>query len=235
VSIFKTNRNAPISPFDEALKISKKNGKDLEVANELFAYTTAIFTPTITKKISKKILSLDLSRIETLAIAAEFCKPPVTPDDLCLISQIYVYAGAKYRKQAIQYITQFIPQIDNYSGFPNDLVENADGVIIDQHQANIAIFYDYLGKCYEGEYDFQNALEAFQIGYSRAPYEVSGLLNISRIYMKQNKLDIALEKLRDGEKSEYYKGSYKEVLDRYISEMEDKIRRGYIYRPRKKK
>lgn len=212
----------------------KSSIMNFEIAKQIFSEVGGGIGPSKGKLLQQTVdlLQSGKTRIELLAIAADMCKPADTVEKLYYISKIYVYAGAKYRKEAIEYLSKFIDRIDEYHGFPNGTIRDYDGFIIDQRKANIASIYSDLGKCYEGEYMFENALKAYEKEYELTPYYPTGIINISNILIKQNNLESALKVLLEAKTSEFYKKSFKEILDKKISDVEAKISKGYVYKPR---
>ncbi|MBP0965477.1 MAG: hypothetical protein J5999_09340 [Oscillospiraceae bacterium] len=186
---------------------------------------------------AKRILKSCSGRQEVLLKAIELCgSEPDTPKKLYIVSHCYVYLGAAYRKQAIKYLEEYILKGAVWEGTPAARIRE-DGYILDQLKANQASVYSYLGKAYEGEYEFEKAETAYKSAESLAPYFAAYAVQTAETYIKRNNLQTALNYLEKYKKSTYYKknvNDYKLLLDNAISDINSKISKGYVYRPRKK-
>lgn len=110
------------------------------------------------------------------------------------------------------------------------------GYIIDQKKANIASAYTDLGNCLEGEYKFDEAIKCYKKAYSLTPYFPANLIKISQVFVKKNDLPKALDVLLSSKESPYCQlNEFRECIARYQSDVENKIKKGYVYKPRKQK
>lgn len=110
-----------------------------------------------------------------------------------------------------------------------------------------------LAKAYECEYMFNESIETLNLILSKYPNHSSSKVKISRIMVKQNNIDGAIEYLENCyeelKSNPYY---YEDILTNtvkldssnlsdlrcfpiYINELKDKKARRYIYKPRKRK
>jgi tetratricopeptide (TPR) repeat protein len=119
----------------------------------------------------------------------------------------------------------------------------------EERDIHLSDMYSYLGKAYEGEYEFEKALICYQKTQSLTPFWAAPYCHICSILIKQNKLNEAMKIYLDAKNSPYYtpfkfkspfgetytEDSFKIVIDKHIIELRDKIERGYIYKPRGKK
>ena len=180
------------------------------------------------------ILSSCKTRSEKLEKIAKLCEPAKTNEDLYYISKSYVWAGAQYRTAAIRYLLEYIEAGGFWEGLPDEKIP-MDGYVLDQKASNISSAYADLAKCYEGEYEFDKALEAYQKAYELLPYSVANLIGISTIYIKKNNLDKALAALEEAKNSTYYNiPDFSDVVDRHIVDVKIKIEKGYVYKPKRK-
>ncbi|WP_446715248.1 tetratricopeptide repeat protein [Caloramator sp. Dgby_cultured_2] len=60
--------------------------------------------------------------------------------------------------------------------------------------------YSDLGKCYEGEYDFDNALRCYKLANKMDPAMPSGYIRIAQIYTKLGQIDEAIKLLEQAKK-----------------------------------
>lgn len=181
------------------------------------------------------LLSDCTTRSEELIRIAELCIPAETPEELYLISKAYVWAGAKYRKTAIKYLEDYIAVGAFWDGLPDGKIQ-MQGYIFDQKAGNIASVWTDLGNCYEGELEFEKAYHCFEKAFSLIPYSPSNVVKMANVLVKKNELNNALLILENAKDSNYYKLlEFSSVIDKYILDIQEKIDRGYIYRPRKKK
>lgn len=133
------------------------------------------------------------------------------PEDQLAVGIAYEWEGAKYRQEAINYYEMFLA-----SGIKTKLI--GDWFI-----------YSSLSKLYEKEYLFDKAIDALykcieaNKGGNSADYT-----RIGDIYIKMN-IDKASSYYEDLKKTKSYL-RHKREIDLAIVELEDKIKRGYVYR-----
>lgn len=187
---------------------------------------------------AQKILNSCHSKQEILLKSIELCGPnPTTPKQLYIVSHCYVWLGAKYRPQAIEYLNKYIEAGAQWEGTPQGTIK-MDGYSVNQLNGNRASVYNYLGKAYEGEYDFDKAEEAYLNAEKLEPYCAGHSVCVSNIYIKKNNLDQAMQYLENKKALSYYKSNadnYKTLIDAAINDVSEKITKGYTYKPRKKK
>ena len=106
----------------------------------------------------------------------------------------------------------------------------------------------WLADCYEKDYQFDKALITYESMINILPNYSSGYIGKTSILTKTNHLDLALNWLKSIKKSHLYKtysyideignkyinNDFKDSIDKLINETESKIKKGYIYTPRKK-
>ena len=183
----------------------------------------------------KQVLKPCVTRAERFVKVAELCKPAETCEELYFISKSYMWAGATYRPLAIEYLKKYIEAGAFWEGLPSGVIK-MEGYEVDQKIANIADVYTNLGSCYEGEYMFSEALECFKNAYSLTPYFCGNIIKSVQVYIKMNNLQGALDFLESTKNNAYYALlDYKNSIDKCHSDVEEKIKKGYIYKPRKKK
>ena len=207
---------------------------DSEIALQLFESQCA--GGTIGKK-AQAILQECNSRQEILLTAIKYCGVnPTDAKSLYIISHCYVWLGAKYRTLAIKYLEAYISAGAVWQGTPNDTID-MDGYSFDQRKASKASVYNYLGAAYEGEYMFEKAEEAYTHAEELEPYFATYSVDRARTFVKRNDLKKALDYLQSKKDTQYYKKNideYRLLLDNAIDDINKKIEKGYVYKPRKK-
>jgi len=229
----------------------KKNVEDtLNLAQALFEslqLSTGFGTGPIYKK-AKQIIEKAKNRQEVLDKIIELCQNIEHPKAYYLIGTAYVWKGAKFRRQAIYYLEKYLEN-------PVEIKKsyyNREGKLIDGFTSGIQISYVYrdLAKCYEGEYEFEKALEYYQKAAELDPSVPSVYIHIAQVYVKMNNLDEAIRVLNKAKNSKYYTptkitdsldgsvyydNTFKITIDNYLKDLKEKKKRGYVYKPRKKK
>lgn len=215
-------------------KLISKSEADDDIALQLFESQGV---GGVVGRNAKKILSSCKDRKEVLLKAIELCgENPTTPKQLYIVSNCYVWLGAKYRVQAIEYLEKYINAGAVWSGTPKDIIK-FDGYSVNQFEANKASVYYDLGKAYEGEYEFEKAEQAYLNAEKIEPYFATYSVCVANTYVKRNDLQKALNYLENKKQGNYYKkniNDYKTLLDSAIDDVTKKIEKGYQYKPRKK-
>lgn len=175
------------------------------------------------------------TRAEEFVRIAELCLPATTNEQLYYASKSYVWAGASYRKEAIYYLEKYIESGATYEGTPSG-IRKMNGVTYDLKAMSISNVYSDLAKCYEGEYEFDKAIENYEKAASFSPHSLAFITSLANIYVKKNQLGKAKDILEAATNSGAYKDEeFRTAIDKHLIDINDKIKRGYIYRPRKKK
>lgn len=211
------------------MSVEKKH--EIEIAH---AYWSGSDKSEITQEL-ETLLSNCATRSEELEKIAELCIPAKTPEELYLVSKAYVWAGAKYRKEAIKYLNEYISVGAFWDGLPDGQIQ-MKGYTFDQKAGNIASVWSDLGTCYEGEFEFEKAYHCFEKAFSILPYSPSNLIKMSNILVKKNELNNALSLLQNSKNSIYYKlPEFASAINKTILDIQNKMEKGYVYKPRKKK
>lgn len=147
------------------------------------------------------------------------------------IAKAYELKGAKFRNQEIETYNLIFEKYQNFKG-SYDL-------------------FDKLGQAYEGEYEFEKALNCYLKAYNLQPSAPPIYCRLAQIYSKMNNLDMSISILTKAKKSQYYEpklsfispidkskhydNTFKLVIDSHLKKYEEKKEKGYVYKPRKKK
>lgn len=183
-------------------------------------------------KVQKFIKANNNVKKDSLLAAIQLCGEPNTPKKLYIVSSCYVMAGAEYRPKAIEYLLQYIDAGAVWEGTPKDFV-SIDGLIINQLDLNRAVTYCDLGKAYEGEYQFVDALYWYRRALEADPTSSPAVSYIADVYVKMNNIDEGLKFLREIKKSGYK--DMKLIANEKIKELREKKAKGYVYKPRPRK
>lgn len=180
---------------------------------------------TPTPEVRKILESCNYDRITILHREIDLCSGYHCPAAYAILSNAYIFLGASYRKQAIQYLTKYL--------------ENPCWIPCCEQYRNtyLAGRWSYLGKSYEGEYQFDLALKAYWCELKLTPSFPSPYIEIARVMRKKNQIDLAIQFLKAARKTKHYQNpcletQFRIVIDSHLSELESKRERGYVYRPR---
>lgn len=172
------------------------------------------------------------NRIATLKAAAQTIADPTSPKELYAVSKAYVWAGASCRKEAIEALTRYIKVGAYYDGLPSGDI-HIDGKVVSQKNANIAAVYSDLGQAYEGEYQYEDALAAYNKASEIMPFWASNYVKAAGVLSKLNRIDESISLLKKARPK--VANDDRAAIDKYLTEMIDKKAQGYVYRPRKSK
>lgn len=224
-----------------ALEIKKSTP---DIALELFS-TLGIGGGRELSSRAKRILSRCSHRTDVLKEMISLCPNPSSPKELYIVSTAYVWLGASYRKEAIKYLSRYIDAGAFWNGLPSDNI-NLFGYEENQRDLNVAKTYFDLGQCYEKEYMFDEAIVAYTKAYDHNPYFAYYTTCIANAYVKKGDYDTALNVLYEAKQSKYYREytyitcdsamhintDFINIIDATIIDINDKMKRGYKYRPR---
>lgn len=231
---------------------------ETNLANDLFTSLGVGGTYTYPKE-TDEILKKCHSRQEVLDKVLEYCIEADTPQKRYLLAKASSWSNAKYRKQSIYYITKYLNnelyeyQYKNISHFLNCIGYDSFKATAQEKEEtekriHISNIYQDLGKSCEGEYLFTDAKISYSKAVELTPFYAHCYIKLSQIYEKMNTLNEAMNVLISAKKSIYYPPytytdvlgkaytdtTFKEVIDRYIKELQEKIDKGYVYKARRK-
>lgn len=201
---------------------------------------------------SPQIIDSFSSRQERLDYAINLLKKYNTPQSRYYLCEAYHNSRVSHRKESIEiflnYLTNELYQ-ERFIKIDPIYISLYKMSNFDAMNFHIATILSWLGEAYEGEYDYQNALLAFQKAYTLAPYYSWAPGQVSRIYMKMNIIDKSIEVLEKYKDTKWYEPydekSYSDnvyhhddnkiLVDEWIDDYKKKIERGYVFKPRKRK
>lgn len=170
------------------------------------------------------------NRIQTLAAAARLIEAPSTQKEWYAVSTAYVWAGAKYRRQAINALEGFL-RVGGYWGEDVNKTGSRSDKFVSVKEAAIADTYTNLGMAYEGEYQFGEAISAYEQAIKHWYSAPHNYVKLSIAHTKNNDIDAAISVLINA--YQYMRDEIdKNVIRKYLNEAQSKKSKGYIYRPR---
>ena len=203
---------------------------NLDLAYELHEAVTALgfdFS-SLSPEAQRIILELGNDRIKLLEKAIELCFDNQSPEAYLIIGTSYFFLGAKYRKQAIHYLKKY-------------LYEPSWTPCLESYRNNyIASVWTNLGKSYEGEYLWNESIDAYNHARLLTPHYPSAYVKIANIMRKKNQLNLAIEFLDAVKRTEYYThpleySHFDTVINSCYTDLRKKLDNGYVYKTRSKK
>ena len=163
-------------------------------------------------------------RKERLLYIASLCEGKYTPLARYTRAYALLWAGASARPDAIEAMREYIN-----SGIVAKELPNHEKV--DQLRA-----WDYLSlaEALEGEYQFEEAYDAYTKALSLHPALSPAAINRSLLLVKMGRMDDAIDQLIAYHDSGVCPKELESSVVAYIKEIREKKRKGYVYRPRKK-
>lgn len=211
------------------LKKQRNIELSLQISNY---YSGGVTNPNYEFKVRRFIKTHNNSKKDSLLAAISLCGEPTTPKQLYVVSRCFVLAGASYRVQAIEFLHKYIDAGAIWEGTPRSNV-TIDGYTINQLDINKASVYCDLGKAYEGEYQFDNALLSYSNSLKCDPSYTPAISYSADIYVKKNLIDSGLNFLKNFRNSPFK--DVRLIASEKTKELIDKKLKGYVYRPRKRK
>lgn len=189
------------------------------------------------KEINNLLNSLieEYNRLWSIFLGAE-----VYEDKSCINSIINICNRLeRYENKGIQVIDYpFLSNLemkifcDNVLELKNQAIKLANNI----DERNIRIKMYQRASDLEKSYKFEEALEEYRKIHQMYPNQIRPILSIAELYKKLNKLEKAIAFLHRMKEKKYYENdiSYRHNLDKKLLDLEEKYKRGYVYRPRKK-
>jgi tetratricopeptide (TPR) repeat protein len=165
---------------------------NIDLAEKLFA-TLLLSNRNASEKEKReieKILKQCPTRQDLLNKVIELCGTPITPRQRYLIAKAYAWSKAEYRKQAIVHIEHYLnnPLYEGaYTGH-HHMHGNRMFTLDEEKNIHLADMYSYLGKAYEGEYEFNKALVCYKKEQELVPFWAAPYCRIASVLIKQNML-----------------------------------------------
>jgi tetratricopeptide (TPR) repeat protein len=184
-------------------------------------------------------------RQQVLLKIIELIGDPTTPKQRFIVAKAYAWSRAGYRDKAIYYLKLYLNN-PLYKEAYIHIKFNVDDTPEKSKLHHLSEMYGYLGKAYMGEYDFDNALSVYEYMIGKFPEDPPAYMGKCEALIKKNELTKCYNWLLDCKKLPYYKlnkqyGKTEEenwfhfTINRLLKDVEEKINKGYVYRPRKNK
>lgn len=180
-------------------------------------------------------------RQQVLLRVIELIGEPTTPKERFIVAKAYAWSRANYRQQAIEYLELYLN-----NALYSEIIEtySQNNSYQEGLKNHLSEMYGYLGKAYIGEYNFDKALSVYEYMINRFPDDPHSYMGKCEVLIKQNKLQECREWLLNCRKLPYYKFNKKYdetslenwfyfTINRLLKDTEEKINKGYKYRPRK--
>lgn len=172
-------------------------------------------------------------RIPRLAYIASLCEGERTPLALYTKAYAYVWAGAGYRNQAIEALTEYIKNDEIPNELPDGTI-NIGSKTVSQRSMHKGWNYMYLAEAYEGERKFENAYKAYCTALKMCPSLSPAAIKRSHVLMKIGKMDEAISELKGYYLRKEYDSQLESSILNHIKKLEEKKEKGYVNKPRKK-
>lgn len=226
-----------------------------DFALKLFQSTLILGGGNITPQEEKKIKSIAekcKSRQELLNKIIEICGTPTTPKARYVCAMAYSWSNKEYREKAVESLNLYLNNELYEGAYKNVSHASFAGrkfSLEEERNIHISNMLNSLGKKYEELYQFEEALNCYEKAHILDPYQGTQLHYIAKVYIKMNRLEeikIRMEKEKQSNyyepvkyktilDKEYIENSYKMNVDSILEDINKKIEKGYVYRPRKKK
>lgn len=152
---------------------------------------------------------------------------------ICDELEKYERKGVKVIDYEFLYKSRLSPFCDSVFELKNEIIKMDNA--IDERNIRMTLYNN--AKILEKNYEFEGALDEYFKIHQMYPNHIRPILLIAELYKKLNKLEMAISFLKEMKEKECYKNniSYKHNLDKKLTDLEEKYKRGYVYRPRKRR
>lgn len=217
-----------------------------ELAYKIFQTLSVGYSYTYLEKLKiNYILRNCKCRQDVLNKVIEVCGEPLTPFQRYIYAITYAWSNKEYRHLAIHYINWYLSNELWDGAYLNKYkisIQSSEEQKID-HLCNM---YNYLFSAYIGVYDFDNALKTAEYTIQIDASNPQGYMAKCEVLIKLNKLNECKEWLEAQKKLPFYKFDKKHLetapenwfyftINRLLNDVNEKIEKGYVYKPRKTK
>lgn len=176
---------------------------------------------------AQEIIKKYKSQGKIAAAAAELCGEPTDSRALYIKSWAYSWAGAAHRKDTIKWTLKWLDTGCAHSDDDTSYYSNCTPL-----QSRFVKAYERLADAYEGEYLFEEAINARKKSLQIDQTRIHNYIGISGLLTKLNRIDDGISVLKSAQITDV---SDIRLIRCHIAELEEKKARGYVYKPRKKK
>ena len=182
-------------------------------------------------------------RQDVLNKVIEVCGEPLTPFQRYIYAIAYAWSNKEYRQLAIQYLNYYLSN-ELWDGALNRLRYSTQS-IEERKREHLCEMYNYLFNAYIGTYEFDKALEIAEHMIEIDITNPTCHMAKCEILIKLNKLNECKEWLEAQKKLPFYKFDKKYLetqsenwfyftINRLLNDVNEKIEKGYVYKPRKR-
>ncbi len=182
-------------------------------------------------------------RQQVLLKVIELIGEPQNAKERFLVAKSYAWSRVSYRDSAIHYLKIYLNN-PLYTEAYIHAFHNYNDSLEKRKLYHLSEMYGYLGKAYIGKYEFNKALLIYEYMISIFPEYPPSYMGKYEVLIKQNKLLYCKNWLINCKSLPYYKltKQYGETenenwfhftITRLLNDIEEKIKNGYVYRPRK--
>lgn len=182
----------------------------------------------------KDFLKKHTERIDQLHAIAELCVPYETNKQLYVACNAYIWVGATGRKKLIELLPIYIEKGAQWSGSYGGYVEHQFKYRVKRQVLELADYYRYLGKAYEGEYMLDDAANAYQKSVDTLQ-GCAASVDLAGVLTKLGRFDEAIAALEAYKASKYYDPETAAHVSKKMEDIKKKQARGYVYKPRPQK
>lgn len=239
-----------MSIFSFLLNPEKKLNDKLDLAEALLSAQPLLPGEKKNKKI-EKILKTCTSRQAVLDKVIELCGEPAAPRQRYISAIAHTRSKAETQETAIRFLELYLANPPYEAAYENvhHFWGNKKFSPEEEKNIHLADMYSHLGKAYESQNSFSQALACYKKEMELTPFYATPFSRAASIHVKKNQMTEAMNLLLSAKKSHYYKpikyktangetvteDTFKKVIDNHIIDLERKIEKGYVYIPKKKK
>lgn len=181
--------------------------------------------------------------------AIDIIGEPQTPKEKYIVAKAYLLSRYPFKLKGIEYGNKYInSELWNYEYI--NVPKNTDNTIANKKNIEISHFLHEIGIIYESEYKLEEALKCYEKEIELTPFYQFGYIDKSKVLVKLDRKEEALELLKETRNSKYYapystkmhkweteqiNGDFKYSIENNIKDIEKKIEKNYKYKTRPSK
>lgn len=183
--------------------------------------------------------------------AIDLIGEPQTPKEKYIVAEAYLWSRYPFKLKGIEYGNKYLSGELWEKACESWVVpKNATNNLETKRNIERYHFLQEIGKIYESEYLLEEALKNYKEGIKLVPFWSDGYTNSANVLVKLGRKEEALELLKRGRLSQYYKpystkvhewetnqinNDFQNSIETGIKDIEKKIEKKYQYRPRPSK
>lgn len=210
------------------IKMFNKNIDNTELAYELVCFDECGKYRKEVKRILKEFTpkgELYPDRQDIFLKVIDIIGEPKTPKERYIVAEAYLWSRYPFKLKGIEYGNLYLNNL-----LWEEILENNE-----DKNMHIFQFLQWIGKIYESEYKFEKALEYYNKEIKILPKFQVGYLDVSRILVKLDKKQEALDLLQEANKKKDVDDIFKKIIEEEVEEVKRKIEKKYKYKPRPSK